>query len=238
MHTDKKIKKMVDEQLAPDMSAEQFRKELGLVYTEQPKAEKKRNGLWFKICAPTVAAAVLCVAIILPITLNSDTVSEEPKYSSNDVVSILTDFDYITANDKIVLYDLEHELLNDGVYKNVLKNDSNHALSYSIQNSLYGFPGIEQSDYIFEFDYIIRLSKNFDFDSIDFYSNAEMKGETVGFSYSYNVVDKNGSTEVYISFEHGDYDYYVNLHGSDGLTELDDNSIQIFMGTAFASIES
>ncbi len=237
MRTDKKIKKMVDEQLAPNMSAEQFRKELGLVYAEPSKAEKKRNGLWLKICAPVASAAVLCVAIILPITLNSNTQPEEPKYSSKDTVSVQTDFASITANDKIVLYDLGNEVMNDGVYKDVLKDKEDYVLAYSVLNSLYCF-NAEQEDFYFEFNYIIRLTDNFLFDGINNYEGSKTKGNIPTLSYSYNLTDVEGSTEVYISFEHGDYDYYVNLHGSDGLTKLDENSIQIFMGTAFASIES
>ena len=235
MLSDREIKKKLDEELKPDITSDRFCMDAGITFEAQPEAKQKSKwGLLTKVFVPIASVAAITLCIVLPITLaDNDEPSDLPKYGENEVSYSVTGIENLYAEKNIVMYNHNFVLQDETAFL-ITPTDSDKKLGYRISDVIYAevIDGIPS--FAFTFDYLIRCYDGYTISSSEVYSNSDRTYTFNGITFRYCIINAAISNDAYLSFDFGKYDYYIHVRSYGDITEINDDSVQLFLRKAFA----
>lgn len=162
----------------------------------------------------------LTLYFVLPLLLG-------PKmYGANDVVSNRITMEEVTSVEDIYLFDTSVLAKTESVTKDVLIKDNSQALLYSINNNLLSVENGEGYD-AFYLTYKIRTYPNYVFFEYNNYLKIDKSIQVGNLEIGYVLVNIE-VPYAYASFKHNNYDYYIEAHGFENVTVLnEDNFINL-----------
>lgn len=228
MLSKRKIRKMVKEELETPPDFKEFCNKCGIEFTASAAKPKRR--IWIPF-ASAGAVATVAVCACIPLMLPASGGSLPPRYEEADVYRTNVSDEYFMSLPGIVMFDLQYA--DDySIIKNVktLKNDVN--LGYEIRDIEYNFTD-NSVNYSYDFEYSVYSYGKFDFKSIENYLNAESRFEFNEITFEYRIMDLASAHAACIKFDSGKYEYFIELKGCEGITEINNESVQTFLETAF-----
>ncbi len=228
MLTKRKIQDKITKELKPDCSFDEFCKTNGIEFTSEPCAPKKTVG-WKKIFFPIFATAAIALCVGLPFAFKKDTVNPVIDTYGDAQVSYETISSSTLLDDtNLILFDLNKCESYSFIRRMYPIENNDLTVGYSISDVIYGLE-YEGNLYAYEFDYFVRCYSGYQFSNVDLYSNPEsfFSYENTKFGYTVDENDMVGS--AFVSFKSGDYDYYVSLRGFEDITEINSDSVEIFI---------
>lgn len=229
MLTNRKIRKAIKSELQQPPPFDGFCREAGIEFPVAQKVKPKRRRWIPAVSAAVASAAIVCGCIPLMLPKNSqDGTVELPKFAGKDVIYSTCDISEIQANTNIVLFDLCAIQQLGPTYSIYPSNNEKLCLAYNTNDVIYE-KQIDETLYSYIFDYMARTYKYFEFIDLWRYEALTEHYEYNGAIYNYNI---NYET-AYISFSAGENDYFISLHGRDGITEIDRESVETFIEIAF-----
>lgn len=176
-----------------------------------------------------VAASLLVIAavIVSVIVLNIPTADNPPVlYGHNDVESQRILIDEVKAASGIYLLDMSGVAQTESVTKEVLKNDGSVVLSYVLANNLLSVVNGETMD-AFYVTYRIRLYEHYEFLTCEHYNSLTDIALVNSHEIVYDIADTQ-PVVAYAKFTAGDYEYFIEARGFEGVTELtEDNFLNL-----------
>ena len=176
-----------------------------------------------------VAALLLVIAavIVSVIVLNMPASDKQPiLYGYNDVEIEYITIDEVKAVPGIYLFDMSGVVQTESVTKELLKNDNSVVLSYVLTNNLLSAANGEAMD-AFYVTYRVRVYKNYEFMHYAYYDDLTHNATVNGHDVSYEPYGLQSST-AYAEFTAGDYEYFIEARGFEGVTELtEDNFLNL-----------
>ena len=235
MLSDKKIKKQLDNELKPTISADQFCAEAGITFEAQDTHKQKRSTKWAaKVFLPLASAAVISLCIALPITLRREPEDiSQIKYGENDTVYKTIEIDTLFADEHIVMFNRSY-MQQEGTTYLISPIDSDMTLGYKISNIIYAEIVNETPSFAFSIDYLVRCYDGYMVHSTDIYSNLDYVCTYSGIDFNYSVIGNNRSKSAYITFAYEEYDYYIQLNSYGQFTQINEDSVQLFLQKAFS----
>ena len=194
------------------------------------KKNAKRN-VWISISA-TAVVAVIVVCGCIP--LMRQTPIKEHYYSDGDVTA-----NRITINDIVNDSNRDFRLFNidyiddyafaQSVHPN---NSENSVLGYNIKDVLW-YKEYENIDYVFEFDYIVRIDSRYRFKDLALYNDCSESIYHSGINYKYCISDNGYDVDVFITYAYRGIDYFVHMFESEFTSEYNKNNVETFIKIAF-----
>lgn len=228
MLSNRKIKKMLKQELEPPPDVDEFCNACGIEFTAPQKAAHKRKR-WIPILSSLAAAVVVVVVCCIPLMLpNKD--SELPMYGYADVLNSDCSIERI-ATKNIIMFDVANMQRHSEVHEIVLAEDANKSLGYEIKDVVYG-KQIENVLYAYQFDYRIRTYRNYEFIDINNYSNLSSTYKCDKIDYKYKISHET----AYISFTANSVDYFIELQGYGDRLDINDNTVKTFIQIAFGEV--
>ncbi|MBD5131286.1 MAG: hypothetical protein HDT28_01635 [Clostridiales bacterium] len=231
---DRKIKKQLDKELKPTISAERFCSEIGLSFVTQdtPKQHSGKN-LLAKVFLPIASVAAVCLCIVLPLTLGKeDEPDDQLKYGESDAVYVITEIESIYSDENILIFNQSYVQMVGASYL-INPIDSDTKLGYRISEVLYAEAVDGVPSFAVTFDFLVRCYEGYTINSTDLYSNADKVFTQNGISFNYCIIGGNQNPNAYICFKYGTYDYFIQLSSYGPFTEINDDSVQLFIRKAF-----
>ncbi len=232
MPTNKEIQERITQELKPDISFEEFCESHGIEYTTQRRVTKKST-IYKKVLIPmsTVAAVALCIG--LPFAFkNKQSDDGMVLYGDSDVLYEVVQSEALLKDKALLAFDLTKSESYSEIRRVFPTAKTNLTVGYTIKTVLYGFE-YESCFYAYEFDYIVRCYKGYNFSDIDRYTNSSniVYGDETEFKYT--IEENNDEYNAYITFKKGGYDYYINLRGYEDMTEINSNNVEVFIKNVF-----
>lgn len=229
MASNKKIQNKITEMLKPDYSFEEFCSRNDIEYTEKQPVRSRMKIFKRLIMSISAAAAVVALCIGLPIAFsNSSDTTNMKRYSDIDVLTAPMRYDELVEKVGYVGFDLNKSASYTNIFRVMPKSNREITIGYTTSSVIYGVYADDKA-YEFEFDYLIRAYSGYDFNDIELYTAANKTMVSGGLNYNYIINEGPLYSIAYISFEKNDYDYYINLRGFHEKTEIDDNSVKVFI---------
>ncbi len=228
MLSKRKIRKMVKEELETPPDFKEFCNKCGIEFTASAAKPKRR--IWIPF-ASAGAVATVAVCACIPLMLPASGGSLPPRYGEADVYRTNVSDEYFMSLPGVVLFDLQYA--DDySIIKNVktLKNDVN--LGYEISNIEYNFTD-NSVNYSYDFEYAAYTYEKFDFQNREYYSSLDTQFELNEISFEYKITDILAARVACIKFKRDKFNYYILLNGYDGITEINNESVQTFLEMAF-----
>lgn len=227
MLTNRKIRKMFKKELEPPMPFDEFCEKAGIEFKpEQPTGKKSKWRLPI-IFTAAVSAVVVCGCI--PLMLPKDKAAPStPLYGYNDVYYTPCDLSFIQSDASVIMYNTENSQQMSGSFAINPKDNSQKCLGYSLQNVVYG-QETDSEVYAFEFDYLIRTYKSFEFLGAERYKNLSERFDCGGVEYKYEI----NTNVAHMTFRIDNNDYFILLRSYEGITEIDNDSVETFVQMAF-----
>lgn len=240
MISDRKLKKLLKEKLKPTKSFEQFCEENNIkVERKQPKRKKR---LFAAILAP-VSILLVALCIVLPSVLGGGPTQNNPVnppvtppvepppivyYGDADVGNELTT--YTAMSERIGYEPFNSENMQEvGVVSTVYPKEIPSELLGWLQNRVvFGF-FIDEELYAYQFDCIIRLKENYRFNQLTEFEQAQNEFVWQDITFKYRISDEEIYTRVYLSYKRGSVEYYLIIRDFEGLTEINQQSIEILI---------
>ena len=176
-----------------------------------------------------VAASLLVIAavIVSVIVLNMPAADNPPVlYGHNDVAIKYITIDEVKAVPGIYLFDMSGVAQTESVTKEILKNDDSVVLSYVLTNNLLSVANGETMD-AFYVTYRIRLYEHYEFLTCEHYNSLTDNTSVNSREIAYYIVDTKYPV-AYAEFTAGDYEYFIEARGFEGVTELtEDNFLNL-----------
>lgn len=218
--TDKEIYQLIEEHKADaDALYEKIHVQVESSIVQHAQAKKKRKKL-FNTYFPVAMAFVLiiCLAVVLPITLQSPGEDVEIRYNDFDLlVAEKLDFNleqyYISINNHALLYLDMYEYAED-VFTRRYYEEGHESQTVALQESF-------TDDMGYKFQLTI-IKRNVAVDSIDNMVERYDTNEEANNPYMYKI----NKTKTIAKFEFGDYKYYLEINDEvelDFLTDIIDN---------------
>ncbi len=215
----RKIKKSINKELAPDRSFTEFCVEQH-IDLDAPKPTRKKA--WVITSSAAAACAALALGISLPIALAQD----DAPQGGGIRLSVVDAADVKSAG--LVLYNAEHVESSDSF---VGFFSADEALAYRVNDVVYG----DASGGEYKFDYLIRLSEDFRYEEQDI--EVQFAFTKNGVRYEYTLNWKIGGAAVtQVKFSQDGTDYFVFLHEYNGSTQFGFTDVQRFIELAFAPV--
>ncbi|MDE7083588.1 MAG: hypothetical protein K2O89_07830 [Clostridia bacterium] len=185
-----------------------------------PNGNKKKILI---ICASFVAL-ILAVVIILITVLPRPFV---PKiYGENDTLNFDIEFNEILQTEDIYLFDMKDEEKPELVTKSVLIEDNSQVMLYTLLRCLVSVENGEIYDG-FYITYRIRTYENYEFVGCQTYDKLNISANINDLKVSY-IIDNKNNPIAYASFSVGEYEYFIEAYGYEGVTVLnEDNFINL-----------
>lgn len=243
---DKKIQKAIDENLKPQKPFAEWAEEHGVDLSPsdgaQPgaasrqHAESAKNGgaLVLRRTVAAVVASVIIIVLIAGIVITSIVMSTDKvkHYQQSETVSLLSSFDEAADYPGMLLFDTSSLYQMTSVFRQVAKDDESVTLAYIFSDCVFVYGDPETNPYVINATYIVRTHPGYEFMGLSEYdslpdsvsiSNVEMK-------YRFNAGE---NANVNVRFEYGDYDYFLNISGVSGVTELTESRVICVLARLF-----
>ncbi|MCM1368215.1 MAG: hypothetical protein NC184_05365 [Roseburia sp.] len=230
MFKSKKFKQAEREFAEQTKSFDRFCAENNIEVKQQKISKVKRN-VWIGAGA-TLATAAVVVCCCIPLMRQSTV--EEWYYSEGDVSAQNITVEGILNDDSRDIYLFNLEYLDDymraqRVYK---KDDDSALLGYNILDAVW-YNSYQDDEYVFEFDCHVRIDRHYRFKDLALYNDTIFEYDYKGISYKYKVYENDNTNDVYLMYEYSGVDYYIHMYESEYTTELNRNSVEVFIKTAF-----
>ena len=232
MLTNKKIKEKITEELRPDNTFDEFAEKHGIVWDKDVCATKK-SATWKKVFFPVTATVAVALCIGLPFAfMNNATTPGMLTYGEDQTSFNLISEKELLSDKNVYMFDLGKTESYSKIRCIFVTEKKDLVLGYKVKNAIYGFE-YENQFYVYDFDYLIRSYDGYYFTNIDMYNKHEHAVNQNGVDFSYTIDNNDTVTVAYISFEKGDYDYFVSVRGYEGMTDINDNSVELFIKNIF-----
>lgn len=228
MFKDRKIKKKIKEATKPQLPFDEFcsQNDIGKEKTKTPK--RRRFGNLAKAITSASAAVVIFLSIFLPLYFQNGNV-DLPRYQTDDVKINLISESEIKSIEGLHLFDFDSiELYSTMYFTTPLDESVDTILSYNVLGVVVGFY-IDGELYAFEFDYIVHCYKNYEFVELPLFNNFENSITNSGIEYKFKVLQNTSTGDALIQFVVGGIDYYITVRNFGGITELNDDTIKLFI---------
>lgn len=240
MISDRKLKKLLKEKLKPTKSFEQFCEENNIkVERKQPKQKKR---LFAAILAP-VSILLVALCIVLPSVLGKGPTQNNPVnppvtppvepppivyYGDADVGNELTT--YTAMSERIGHEPFNSEYMQEKGQTNTIfpKEISSELLGYMQKGVVFGF-FIDEELYAYKFDSIIRLKENYRFNLLNEFEPTQYELVWENITFRYRIADEGTFVRAYLSYKRGSVEYYLIIRDFEGLTEINQQSIEILI---------
>lgn len=235
MLNDRKIKRKLNNELKPTVSADRFCSDAGISFESVEKPEQRFGRKWLpKVFLPIAAAAAVCLCIVLPLTLSGrdESPNDIIKYGENDVVYNRTTIEKIFADEQALMFNQTY-VLQVGTTHLITPIEDSTILGYRISEVVFAEIIDGVPSFALMFDYLVRCYDGYTITGADIYSKTDSAFTQNGISFNYCIIGENESQEAYIYFECGKYDYYIHLCGYGQITEINDDSVRLFLQKAF-----
>ena len=244
MEKDKDLKKKIQAEFEkPEKSFCEWAAENGIDLTHADKSERVRSsgssarhrhvrrggGVAAVRRGALIAVPLLVIAaIIVPVIVaNMPAHDKSPVlYGYNDVTAEYITVDEVKAVRDIYLFDMSGVAQTESVTKEVLKDDESFVLSYVLTNNLLTVADGETAD-AFYVTYRVRTYENYEFLYYAYYEELTHTITVNGHEVLYDLSGLQSST-AYAKFAAGDYEYFLEARGFDGITDLtEDNFVNL-----------
>ena len=230
MFKGRKFKKAEKEFADGAKSFDQFCAENNIEIKNDKKKNVKRN-VWISISA-TAAAAVIVVCGCIPLMRQSPI--EEHYYSDSDVATNrITIDDIVNDNSRdFRLFNIDY--VDDYVIAQSIHPNNNESskLGYYIKDVLW-YREFESVEYVFEFDYTIRINRYFRFKDLALYNDCTDTVDNSNISFNYRIADNEIGNDVYITYAYNGIDYFIHMFESEFTSEYSKENIEAFIRIAF-----
>lgn len=229
MLSDRKIRKAIKNELEQPPPFDEFCKKAGIEFPPEQKESKKRRW-WIPVVSATAACAIIvcgCIPLMLPKDSQGGN-DGKTIFADKDVAYTLSELSEIQSNTNIILFSLNAVQQYNRVYSICPLSDSLFCLGYEVKDVVYETQ-IDEIPYAYEFDYMVRLYKNFEFVQVNRYSNLTEQLNYKGSVYKYRITEE----KAFIAFSVEKNDYFIELKGTDGVTEINQESVETFIEIAF-----
>ena len=203
------------------------------------KPEKKRSASsWLlKVGLPTLSAAVVALAIVLPITLSDKAVpsggQSAPQYNVyNDSVTV----EEILADTDITLFNLDYMLYETAVfYKMYMDGGEETHVGYTVEAKTYGAK-VDNVPYVYGFT-LTTAKKNAlsVLDKSAYYGcDKSVSFDNVEYKYKVNM----GLTAIMcVYYTIGKYEYFISVAPYGTAAIADEEYMQMFLRLAFDTVD-
>ena len=235
MLSDRKIKKLINKELKPTVSAVQFCLDAGITFDVQKTTKEVNRKSWFaKVFLPIASVTAVCLSIVLPLTLvgNGGTV-DQPKYGENDVEYEKTVMENLYADEQIKMFNKAY-VQREGTPYLITPRNGNMKLGYNISDIIYAEVIDGVPSFAVTFDYLIKCYDGYTISSVEFNSNMDKIYTQNDISFSYSIVENSKCRNAYITFKYKKSDYYIHVRNYGQITEICDDSVQLFLRKAFS----
>ena len=232
MLTNKEIQERITQELKPDVSFEAFCENHGIEYKTQRRKPKK-SAVGKKIFIPVSAVAVIALCIGLPVAFR-DKPSDNGiiLYGDADVSYNVIRSEDLSNDSTLLAFDLNKSESYSEIKRIFPTEKSDLTVGFTIKEVLYGFE-CENVFYAYDFDYIVRCYEGYKFSDLDQYTETSNNISNAGIEFKYAIREKKQGRAAYITFENNGYDYYINLRGYEDMTEINRDSVEIFIRNIF-----
>lgn len=232
MFKDRKIKKMIDEEMKPTVSAEQFCLDAGITFENKEIPKRETGRKWFRLFLPIATVAVVCLSIALPLSLSGGDSFNRPKYGENDIQYEMTGIEKLYADESVIMFNQSYVQI-EGTQYVITPLDSSMKLGYKVSDVTYAEIIDGTPTFVVTFDYLIRCYEGYTISSAEVYSNMDRVYTLNDFSFNYCIVENSASSIAYVTFKNNKYDYYIDIRSYCEITEINDDSVQLFLRKAF-----
>ena len=245
---DKKIQKAIDENLKPQKSFAEWAKEHDVELTPvnlQPggaaygRHEEKANGS-SKIVVRRTISAVIAYSVIVAIFVSLIAVSvimlpnnDVKHYQQSDTVSVLSSLDEAADYPGMLLFDTSSLYQMTSVFRQVAKDDESVTLAYLFSDCVFVYGDPETNPYVINATYIVRTHPGYEFMGLSDYDSLpdSVSISDVEMKYRFNDEEAN----VNVRFAYGDFEYFLEISGMPGVTELTESRVICVLAKLFCS---
>lgn len=220
------MKKLFRKALKTDKPFDVWTKEHGIIQSEKRQNSqtifKKPIAVWSCI----IAVLIIATAVVLPFILADNS----PKiYSSQDTVTMFLSLDELYEKESLLLFDSKQILQYDRIGIDFPIENEFLSLSYNLVNCLIATNDGVNGFYV---DYTIRLYPYYNFYSYEHYSDLTSKFVIGSTEVYYKIKEevKKSDSLAYIKFIYNNLEYFLQVKGFDGVTELSENTLKILLG--------
>ncbi|MCH5153947.1 MAG: hypothetical protein J1F71_01910 [Clostridiales bacterium] len=238
MKKDRLIKQELQSAFTPEKTFGEFCRENNIVPS---KPEKKRSASsWLlKVALPTLSAAAVALAIVLPITLSDKTVpsggQSAPQYNVyNDSVTV----EEILADTDVTLFNLDYMYDASAVFYKMYMGDNageNH-VGYTVETKMYG---AKVNDVPYVYGFTLTTAKKNALSVLDksaYYGcDQSVSYDNVEYKYKVNM----GLTAIMcVYYTIGKYEYFIDVAPYGTASIADEEYMQMFLRLAFSEVDN
>ena len=206
------------------------------------KPEKKRSASsWLlKVGLPTLSAAAVALAIVLPITLSNDAAPDNgggvtaPSYN---VYSDSVTVEEILADTDITLFNLDYMLYETAVfYKMYMDGGEETHVGYTVEAKTYGAK-VDNVPYVYGFTLTTAKKNALSVLDKSVYYGCDKSVSFDNVEYKYNV--NMGLTAIMcVYYTIGKYEYFIDVAPYGTASIADEEYMQMFLHLAFGSVDN
>jgi len=197
----------------------------------KPQKKNVKRNVWISISA-TAAAAVIVVCGCIPLMRQPPI--EEHYYSDGDVTANRITIDNIVSDSNGDFRLFKVDYIDDYAFAQSIhpNNNESSVLGYNIKDVLW-YKEYESIDYVFEFDYVVRMDRHYRFKDLVLYNDYTDTVDNSNISFKYRIVDNEIGNDVYITYAYNGIDYFVHMFESEFTSEYSKENIETFIRLAF-----
>ena len=237
MKKDRLIKQELKSAFAPEKTFGEFCRENNIVPTEPEKKLGVRSRM-LKAVLPALSAAVVVLAIVLPITLRDTAVpSGSTTAPSYNVHSDSITAEEIFADNDITLFNRDYMYGESAVFYKMYVDDKAGAshVGYSVDAKMYGAK-INNVPYVYGFTLTTAKKNALAVLDKSVYYGCDRSAVYGGVDYKYKVsTGLTASMHVYYAI--GKYEYFLSVAPYGTAAIADEKYMQMFLRLAFSEVE-